>query len=358
MVKYKNQHYVPQFYLKNFSNDDEYIWLYNLQANAEFREPISRVCSRNYFYSEDPEVETAIGSIERGLSIGLDRLLELQSVSRLQTEDELYSDWLRVIHFLAFQEARTALTKEEIERNSEVFFEAFVEAGIEAGELNPELLNAVRSGDMWLEHEKSPQLLPMLYQLHCAPLLADLWGTLLVNKTGTELITSDHPVVRHNPYFLEESHLPEVGWQSRGLQVHCPLTTHHYLLLHDPECYEVESTSEWVREVQEEEIIEELNKLQIVNCDNNVFYSQEGREDKIEDLENNLNDLVAEDRGERGIVRTEDGIGVFTQLSAPRYCPNLDFVEERPGVEYEKERIEGSLNVQDEFWEEQFGDKR
>ncbi|GGL64140.1 DUF4238 domain-containing protein [Halocalculus aciditolerans] len=355
MVEYKNQHYVPRFYLRNFSDDSQNIWLYNMQANREFTEPISRVCARDYFYSDETDVEKEIGSIESELSKGLGELLAIQSVSQFQTEKELKPDWLRVLQFLTFQEARTALSKEEIEQDGEVMFETFVRAGIEAGELDPELLEEVREGNVWLEHEQSPQLLPMLYQLHCAPLLADLWGTLLVNKTGTELVTSDHPVVRHNPYFLGEGHPQEIGLQSRGLQIYCPLTSHHYLLLHDPECYEIECSSEGVREIYDTAIINELNKLQIVNCDNNVFYGTEGRQEEMDCLWEQLEEVADTNRDDRGTVRTEEGIGVYTQISAPRFCPELPFVEKESNVEYQRERVEGALEEQEEFWEEQFG---
>lgn len=133
MVEYKNQHYVPRFYLRNFSDDGQSIWLYNMEADREFKEPISQVCARDYFYSEETDIEKAIGSIERSLSDGLKQLLAKQSVARFQTEDELKQDWHRVLQFLAFQEARTALSKKEIERDSDVLFETIVEAGVEAG---------------------------------------------------------------------------------------------------------------------------------------------------------------------------------------------------------------------------------
>ena len=356
MVEYKNQHYVPRFYLRNFSDDGESIWLYNMQADREFNEPISRVCARDYFYSKETDVEKAIGSIEGSLSAGLEQLLAKQSVARFQTEIELKPVWHRILQFLTFQEARTALSKKEIERDSDILFEATVEAGVEAGELEPSILEDVKEGDVQLEWKKSPQLLPMFYQLHCAPLLADLWGTLLINKTNTELVTSDHPVVRHNPYFIGENHPQEVGWQSRGLQVYCPLTSHHYLLLHDPECYTVESTSDGIRAIHNESVIDELNKLQIVNCDNNVFYGKEGRQDEIKNMKNRLGDCVTTDRDDQGRIRTENGVGVYTHLSATRFCPELPFVEKRQGVEYQQERVEGALEEQEKFWEKQIED--
>lgn len=357
MPEYRNQHYVPQFYLSRFSHDGDRINLYNTQARQEFNEPISRVCSRSYFYSDNTDVERAIGQIEGSLAEGLSEIIDAEAVSEFQAREELKPNWLQVMQFLTFQEARTALSREELERDSDFFFEEFVRAGVEAGELEPEHLEMVREGEITLEWDQSPQLNSMLYQIHCAPLLADLYGTILINDTRSEFVTSDHPVVRHNPYYAEEGYTQLAGWQARGLQIYCPLTSELYLLLHDPECYDVNSGPDGSLVIDDESVVQELNRLQLVHCENNVFYGESGRQAEMQQLHDELEPLVDQDRSSRGAFESQGGIGVYTHISVPEFQPALPFVSENPGVEFTPERVEGSREEQERFWEEQFGDQ-
>ncbi|MFD1527588.1 MULTISPECIES: DUF4238 domain-containing protein [Halobacteriales] len=356
MPEYRNQHYVPQFYLTRFSDDGDRINLYNVQAQQEFNEPISRVCSRSYFYSDDTDVEIAIGQIEGSLAEGLTEIINAEAVSEFQVQDDLKPNWLQVMQFLTFQEARTALSKEELERDSDLFFEEFVRAGVEAGELEPEYLDKVRDGEITFEWDQSPQIHSMLYQLHCAPLLADLYGTIFVNDTSSAFVTSDHPVVRHNPYYADEGFSQLAGWQARGLQIYCPLSPDLYLLLHDPECYDVNSRPEGSLTINDEDVIQELNRLQLVQCENNVFYGESGRQAEMQQLHDELEPFVDRDRSSRGAFESQSGIGVYTHIGIPEFQPDLPFVTENPGVEFTPERVEGSRKEQEKFWEEQFGD--
>jgi hypothetical protein len=73
-------------------------------------------------------------------------------------------------------------------------------------------------------------------------------------------------------------------------------------------------------------------------------------------MKNRLGDCVTTDRDDQGRIRTENGVGVYTHLSATRFCPELPFVEKRQGVEYQQERVEGALEEQEKFWEKQIED--
>ncbi len=68
MASNKNQHYVPQCYLKKFSTSSESkaaICLYNLDRKKLIKNaPIKNQCSKNYFYGEDLVIEKALQEIE------------------------------------------------------------------------------------------------------------------------------------------------------------------------------------------------------------------------------------------------------------------------------------------------------
>lgn len=46
----KKQHYIPQFHLKNFTDNNSKIWILNKNNNRLYKNSIENVCARNYLY--------------------------------------------------------------------------------------------------------------------------------------------------------------------------------------------------------------------------------------------------------------------------------------------------------------------
>ena len=69
-MKTKNQHYVPQFHLRQWSSDGRLISLYN-KYNKKFvdnKGAIKNMASRDYLYDKNGEVESLFCKIESKLS--------------------------------------------------------------------------------------------------------------------------------------------------------------------------------------------------------------------------------------------------------------------------------------------------
>ena len=65
--KTKGQHYIPQFYLKRFSEEKKgefYIWCFNLKSSKIFKSNISKVCKENWFYDKHNVFENGMSVIE------------------------------------------------------------------------------------------------------------------------------------------------------------------------------------------------------------------------------------------------------------------------------------------------------
>ena len=100
---------------------------------------------------------------------------------------------------------------------------------------------------------------------------------LLINNSEFDFIASDNPIVLFNSYFNKVQDRGVIGLQSPGLQIFFALNNKLALLLYDVKCY---STGE--RRHQEDfstisvnsiDDIDSINSLQILNCDENVFFS-------------------------------------------------------------------------------------
>lgn len=71
----KNQHYVPQFYLKNFSTDKKNIGAFVIE-NYKYvtSASIKHQSSEDYSYSENPDIERDLGALERDAKIVIDTI--------------------------------------------------------------------------------------------------------------------------------------------------------------------------------------------------------------------------------------------------------------------------------------------
>jgi hypothetical protein len=63
MAERKNQHYVPQHFLKGWATDSV-VDVLPLSEGKIFPNSIRKVCSRDYFYGNPPSVETELGKLE------------------------------------------------------------------------------------------------------------------------------------------------------------------------------------------------------------------------------------------------------------------------------------------------------
>ena len=83
MTECVNQHFVPRFYFKNFSEDSSRIHLLHM-ANDRiiFNAPIKGQCARRKFYGP-PEIEGSLSQLDAGYSRPI--------------KDAIYADRIRVI---------------------------------------------------------------------------------------------------------------------------------------------------------------------------------------------------------------------------------------------------------------------
>src|SRR5688572_20302938 len=73
-----NQHYVPEFYLKNFSQNRRQIFVYDKVLHKSFSAGISSIASQQSFYdnSRNESIEEEIGQIESRTALILKELVD------------------------------------------------------------------------------------------------------------------------------------------------------------------------------------------------------------------------------------------------------------------------------------------
>lgn len=251
MASNKNQHYVPQCYLKRFSSVDSglAINLFNLDRKKLIENaPIKKQCSKGYFYGEDLVIEKALQPIEGEYSSVINQIVE----PGYKLSDEHKNFFKR---FWLLQHMRTdAASRRSVEMSDEMG----VVAGIDPSEYRQELKEAViQSMKIFYEH---------------MDIVDDLKVCLIKNKTGTEFITSDDPAVLSNKWHIlkKSSSGFSFGLGSAGNIILLPLTPNILCLGYDGDVYSVRHKNGWV-DVKDKRDIQSLNEHQFLNCRANIY---------------------------------------------------------------------------------------
>ena len=273
MVENKWQHFVPQFYFRFFSEDDKNIGIFNLKRKNHFNGAFENQSAKNFFYSENTEIEKSFFPIEGKFNEILKKLISAK-FSSLDSRD-----YLELLRFITFQFDRTELSKKASKDSTQKFVENVMKPMMKA---NKDLIKKVSAEEIDKLEITYPAdfLYSVMLSLEANILLTDLVPVLIVNKTEENFIFSDNPIIKYNGIYYSEGH-SFAGYQSPGLLVFCPLTPKLMFMLFDPVYYDIklEENNEFF--LNDLEDVKKLNKLQFHNCMKNIYYSSEKSKEAI-----------------------------------------------------------------------------
>ena len=111
----KNQHYVPQFILRNFTvGDGKQIFVFDKQNEKSFRTNIRNVGAESGFYNFDIDeyqftIEPGLGELEGQTSEAFEKIIEDKSISNLDDDDKV-----KIAAFISVQIYRTRYFRDKI----------------------------------------------------------------------------------------------------------------------------------------------------------------------------------------------------------------------------------------------------
>lgn len=261
MAKKKNQHYVPEFYLKRFSPDKEKrtIGVWNLKRRQKILGASLRdQCSLDYFYGKDLLLEKSFEDLE-GITAALLRRIDKEGVLPERCSN---SHGLLLIH-LATQWARTKYMADAMQDMQERLLKYI-------SELDEQ--EAKRFRDDIRRHLDNPVHLSILILMQIFPLLLDLDCKILANQTGVEFVTSDNPIVLYNQLFSFQKSQSNTGICVKGLQIFFPIAPEKVLLFYDSAVYSVGKRNQPIVELSDSRDVDQINLLQMANCQDNVYF--------------------------------------------------------------------------------------
>lgn len=257
MPSYKNQHFVPQSYLRQFSipKNSSAISIFNIDREKVIRSAsIKKQCSKNYFYGEDLYIEKAFHPVESKYSA----IVRVVSDNNYNIFEEEHKQFLK--HFWLIQYMRTeAASKRHVEMSNSL---------IDGREFEDE---EVHNYQLSIDDAVKTSMKVLTKSLD---VIDDLKGCLISNKTQLDFITSDDPAVITNRWHLQyQGNNPlSYGLGSSGIIVFLPLSPKLMFMAYDGDVYSIVHQKGIVAVKNLEEVMA-FNQHQLLNCNGNVFFN-------------------------------------------------------------------------------------
>lgn len=295
MAKNKRQHYVPQHYLKGFSLDRESFHRYNLQNKESSRKSIKKSCQISDFYGK--ELDEILQMFETKQAPIISKLIKTQNLGSLTSEDLIH-----LYLFLLLQHKRTNDSKKLANKMVEKIASKFIKPMLKS---NKELEKKGYTKEYIDSCEiRYPALFKMgiLDVIQGVESISDLKSILIINNTDKNFICSDAPVVFYN--YKKIKNRSTTGYLSWGLQIFCPLSDNILLLLIDENLYDLKMDNSSTIFINDNSDVDSINKLQIFNCLDNLYFSRSEDIDYVENLHLEVEDLIEEKEAKLDTVET------------------------------------------------------
>lgn len=208
----KNQHYVPQFLLRNFSDDaNGRLNVFDKQNGSSFITSCRNVAAENGFYDyggKQKSLEPLMASLEAKVSATINGIIEQQSLAHLTSDDRI-----SLSLFSAVQQLRVKGVRHRLKSMNTGIRRVLEERGIDPGNVVPEM----DDDDIKLQSLSHIQMAKEFAQYY----YEKAW-TLQRAPENTPFYTSDNPITLHN--LVESPGRSNLGIMSPGVEIYLPIS--------------------------------------------------------------------------------------------------------------------------------------
>lgn len=269
----KNQHYIPKFYLRNFSYkmNKKQVGIYNLRTRFFFQTASLRdQGSKDFFYGEDGVVEDNLSAIETKLAFLINNIISSGELPRHGSEEHSV-----LLVFIALTHLRNPAIFKYLEE-SRLKMKDHVRSMTLDKDVDEYFPIDTKERNVSLAFSPLNSIIKVM---------TDLKYKLLRNNTSTPFLSSDFPVIKYNQ-FLEKKRWPfgKTGYGTIGVQIFIPLNPKLMLVFYDSAVYKVGSNKKNIFEITDIKDIDSLNELQILNCLETIYFNEEINEHYINQL--------------------------------------------------------------------------
>ncbi|OMQ12941.1 DUF4238 domain-containing protein [[Flexibacter] sp. ATCC 35103] len=273
----KNQHFVPQFFQRFFSyeNNGKTIGMFNMKLNTfKNQVPIYSQLSCDYFYDRDGNLENWLSQHEANSAPIFKEMWEKEKLPIAQSKDHS-----KMLHFMVVLDLRNPIHFKILNNFEQKL--PNTKSKISEGNVSTNMLSGLKEHQTYQgKHDslKSAELL--------ASDLLDLKYKLIKNTTSNPFIISDNPLVLYNQ-FLEKRNwkiCSQRDFGLKGLQLFLPLNDSYMLAVYDTNIYKLGNKKEQVVNINDKNSIDQLNLLQFLNSETTVNFNHRASEHYINTL--------------------------------------------------------------------------
>jgi len=233
----KNQHYIPRFLLRNFSEEEnkKSLTTYYLKDKRKvYYASIKNQASKDFIYGKDQTIETLLQRIES---------ITAMTISKLIKNENLNSDDIEALKiFILFQLKRTPFNADSNNEVANLLLKTKYSNHPTIGKLIDKAKLELRN----------PYLISIISCINAITLLSDLSITLLENNTELSFVLGQHPAFIINPLFYEKKmNFFSQGIAVKGICILLPISLRKAILIYDKFSYK---------------LIKNNNKVEL-NCD-------------------------------------------------------------------------------------------
>ncbi|MDR3021427.1 MAG: DUF4238 domain-containing protein [Clostridiales bacterium] len=253
MPQKKNQHYVPQFHIRNWSNNKKTVSQWN-KASSRFFDDIANVkniASKSYMYGKDGEIEDLFTKVENIIAAVYSRLLNDEhfnnitslefeglylyfSLCNVRTLESAESKERQLLELMKVQLKMQQAHGQKLEIPKDIFDKVKID-------------NAVNS--------------PILAAIQKYTVLLDLDFVLIKNTSEVEFITSDYPLIHYNLLTVKKGLWSGYDMASAGAMFILPISPRYAILLYDSIAYSISNLQNSLVKIKQKGQIDEINKL-------------------------------------------------------------------------------------------------
>lgn len=263
MTEQKKQHYVPQFYLRNFALKPavKAVSLFRLPKGPFVAvAPIRTQAYEDNFYMSQ-EFEAALGSVESTAAEIIGAIVERGVIPARYSAEHF---WLSL--FVVIQRFRTQYAAAEVNEMADKLAKNL----LQHEEKLKGHLDEIRIGV-----QNAPTLAASLATLVHA-MIWDLRYKVLENCTQQPFITSDHPVTFYNQFLENRVRAVTItGVTSKGLEMFMPLSPRYLIVFYDADVYRVggKRLAPGVVRLRGEADVLALNVMQAANAEQCIYFN-------------------------------------------------------------------------------------
>ena len=317
MTKKKRHHYIPRFYLKRFSinNEGKSLGLYNID-NKKFIQnaPLKSQAYKNFLYGEDDEIKNALANMENNVA----KLFYYWTEERLLYPPPTGTNGFKLLkRFILYQAYRTPKSGSDIMDMLNQGLKTAVK------EFKPDLWESMKDGT--LVH-KNPVLLGLFQSIKHEHLLDFLECKFLVNLSLLPFVTSDSPVILYNQLMEQaNNYMGATGLVVKGLQIFYPIHPRLMICLYDSSVYNFGEDCDNCCSTESIDEIHQLNGLQLANCKFQLFFDDLISQEYIMELCKHFEGYRGTSKNINQIINQENRKFFFTSSEDIHINLKLDF---------------------------------